>query len=229
MLNLTTAIAIAFVAESPAESFVEPAQEFIVQAVQRQNSIPQSRQEQLAKIATYIAQQTRGSQPVNLTFVCTHNSRRSQFSQVWSAVAAEYYKVPNVSCFSGGTEATACNIRTVRALRRSGLSVAVENDGKNPRYLVQFSDDQPAIRLYSKVYSDEPNPQENFAAVMCCSDADRNCPNVEGATLRVPLHYLDPKVADGTSSEADRYDERCLEIARDMFFIMHEAKRLSEN
>ena len=227
MLPLLSAVTLVFVADSPSNQFVEPARSFIDRAAQAHAEIPADRRRQLTALAGYVAKRTAASERVNLTFICTHNSRRSQLSQVWAAIAAQYHGVPAVACHSGGTEATACNIRTVRALRRAGLSVVVAAEGANPRYLLQYSEERPPLQLYSKVYSDRPNPQSDFAAIMCCSDADKKCPSVANAAFRVPLHYEDPKSADGTAAEAGRYDERCFEIARDMLFLMSVVKSTS--
>jgi arsenate reductase len=46
------------------------------------------------------------------------------------------------------------------------------------------------------------------------------CPATVGQLLRVPLHYGDPKAADGTPAEAAAYDERCLQVASEMFYLM---------
>ena len=53
--------------------------------------------------------------PLNLIFICTHNSRRSHMGQLWAQVAAFYYGIEHVYCYSGGTEATAFNPRSVKA------------------------------------------------------------------------------------------------------------------
>lgn len=45
---------------------------------------------------------------VDVTFVCTHNSRRSHMSQLWMKAAAESLKLP-LTTWSGGTESTAMN------------------------------------------------------------------------------------------------------------------------
>ena len=59
--------------------------------------------------------------------------------------------------------------------------------------------------------------------MMCCGSADAACPVVMGASARVRLLYRDPKEADDTPEEAARYDERCLQIATEMLWMMREA------
>ncbi|MCK4776283.1 MAG: protein-tyrosine-phosphatase, partial [Candidatus Krumholzibacteria bacterium] len=60
---------------------------------------------------------------------------------------------------------------------------------------------------------------EDFCAVMTCSQADKNCPVVVGASMRVAIPYDDPKAFDGTDQEAANYDERCRQISREMLYL----------
>jgi hypothetical protein len=73
--------------------------------------------------------------------------------------------------------------------------------------------------VFSKTYSDPANPAEKFCAIMVCTDADEACPFVPGADLRISMPYDDPKAFDGTPMEEAKYDERCRQIAREMFFV----------
>ena len=185
------------------------------------DQIPAERQLMLKKTALFIRSKLQAKETPQLTFICTHNSRRSHLSQIWAQTAAAWYDVVGVKTFSGGTEATACNERTIAALTRAGFAISNSTPGeKNPVYLVKYSGQAEPIRAFSKVYSAEGNPKENFVALMTCDHADKNCPVVEGAVMRVPVHYVDPKVSDGTPQEAATYDERCRQIAREMFFLM---------
>ena len=139
-------------------------------------------------------------------------------SQLWSATAAAWYGVNDVGTFSGGTEATAFNPRAVAALQRAGF--VIENPGgENPHYRVTYGPEASAMECFSKKHDDPSNPESGFAAVMTCSQADKNCPVVMGAALRAAIPYDDPKAADGTPEEAQRYDERCRQIATEMFYL----------
>lgn len=183
------------------------------------NSIPADRKKILNEFSDYISNKVKDGKEVNLTFICTHNSRRSHISQIWAQTAAEYYGIPNIKCFSGGTEATAFNPRAVKALRKAGFKIEKKYDSDNPVYNVYYSDDREPIECFSKVYSDKYNPQKNFAAIMTCSDADENCPVVFGAEARFPIRYDDPKEFDGTELEEAKYDERVEQIGREMLFV----------
>lgn len=200
--------------------FIEPLQPAIQRIASNLHAVPNERRQILDDAAQHIAAGILSGTSANLVFICTHNSRRSQLGQVWAEIAAAYYDVPGVATFSGGTAATACNPRTVAALRRAGFSVVQSSLGENPRYLVQYAEGRPAISLFSKRFDSEGNPTQGFVAMMCCSDADEDCPLIPGATARAPLHYDDPKSADGTPEETARYDERSRQIAAEMFYLM---------
>ncbi len=193
---------------------------YIRQIVTELHKVSPERRAVLDQIAEQIAMRLKFGKTAELTFICTQNSRRSHMSQLWAQTAAYYYGLDKVHSFSGGTETTACNIRTVSALRRAGFSVKSATDGQNPEYLIQFSDERPLVRAYSKLYNTDNNPQEDFIALMCCSKADKMCPVVQGAGSRYAIHYVDPKICDDTTEESFAYDERCREIAREMFYIM---------
>jgi protein-tyrosine-phosphatase len=194
----------------------------LVEPVTREfDQIPADRQLALKKIALFIRSKVQAKETPQLTFICTHNSRRSHLTQIWAQTAASYYDVPGVKTFSGGVEATACNERTVAALTRAGFTITNSTPGqKNPVYLVKYSEQAEPIRAFSKVYSGEGNPKDNFVAVMTCDHADQNCPVVEGSVLRVSIPFVDPKVSDNTEAEAATYDDRSRQIAREMFFLM---------
>jgi arsenate reductase len=181
-----------------------------------------SREPALKGIIDYIQQKKDKGIPVSLIFVCTHNSRRSQFAQVWAHLASRYYGI-GANCFSGGTEVTAFNDKAVRSLERYGFRIEKEGE-ENPLYKIYFSDKDGPIEAFSKLYNDPPNPERNFAAVMTCSDADDNCPFIPGADIRIPLHYTDPKKSDGKANESNIYDERSLQIANEMLHIFSRIK-----
>ncbi|MFZ4765656.1 MAG: protein-tyrosine-phosphatase [Roseimicrobium sp.] len=194
------------------------------QAIASFATIPEERQRELQEIALFVQSKLTASEPAQVTFICTHNSRRSHLSQVWAQTAAAYYGVTGFEAFSGGTEVTACNERTIAALKRAGFSITSTPAEMNPVYLVTYSANAEPIRSYSKVYQAAENPQSNFLAVMTCDHVDGSCPVVQGAALRVPLHFVDPKVADGKAEEAATYDERSQQIAREMFYLMSVVK-----
>ena len=159
---------------------------------------------------------------LRLVFVCTHNSRRSQFAQVWAHVLAHHFGI-KLEIYSAGTEVTACNPRTLEALQAQGFSVDILK-GENPVQRLSFAEDQTPIQLFSKTIDDASLPKENFAALMTCSHADENCPYIPGALARIPFRFEDPKAFDDTDLEAKMYQERSLEIAQDIYTLFYHLK-----
>ena len=192
--------------------------EYIKMIISSFEEIDDLRRQDLSQLSRYIREKSNQCRNIDLIFICTHNSRRSQFGQIWAQIAAYYYEIPNISTFSGGTEATAFNERAISAIERTGLIVDKSGNDDNPNYEIRDDEIMPPIQCFSKVYTDTHNPQTDFAAIMTCSDADENCPVVFGSEKRIKLMYDDPKVFDGTPEESIKYDKRCEQIAREMFF-----------
>jgi protein-tyrosine phosphatase/arsenate reductase len=187
--------------------------------------IPEERKAELKKISHFIELKSAAGERVKVTFICTHNSRRSHFGQVWAQTAAAYYGVGNFKACSGGTEVTACNERTIAALGRAGFAIEDATGGSNPIYLIRYAENAEPVHSFSKVYNANVNPQSSYLAVMTCDQADTNCPLVLGASLRLGIHYEDPKVADGKPEEAAVYDDRCRQIARETFYAFSHVKK----
>ncbi|ANQ52694.1 protein-tyrosine-phosphatase [Flammeovirga sp. MY04] len=179
--------------------------------------IEQERKEMLQVVANFVKDSLAKDGIANLILICTHNSRRSHLSQVWTQVAAHYYGFKNVFAYSGGTEATALFPSAANALERAGLKIQKLSNEDNPVYAIKYDENQPAIIGFSKTYDHVFNPQSNFAAVMTCGHADANCPFIPGAT-RISLPFEDPKAFDGTSIQEEKYDERCRQIARELMY-----------
>ena len=193
---------------------------YSVKAIDGRRLIPADRRVLLSNAASGIRKALGDHGTVDLVFVCTHNSRRSQLAQVWAAIAASHYQLDRVRSHSCGTETTACNTRTVAALERAGLKISHSGDEQNPFYSMVYAAELPPIVLFSKAFEHVSLPKDHFIAMMCCDHADQNCPNIPSAIQRVPLSYVDPKISDDRDDEAEVYDERCLQIATEMFEMM---------
>lgn len=186
--------------------------------------IPKERKKELDKIAFFVQNKVKSGEQAQLIYICTHNSRRSHFGQIWAATAAAYYGISNVKTYSGGTESTAFNERAVAACKRAGFEISKISEDKNPIYQVKYATDVEPLKAFSKKYDDSSNPQSGFCAIMTCSQADEACPNVKGAIARIAIPYDDPKVFDGKSIETAKYDERCKQIATETLYIFSKVK-----
>ena len=180
-------------------------------------AISSERLQLLDEMATYLRDKMKQGEEIRLNFICTHNSRRSQFSQIWAQSAAAYYGI-EANCYSGGVEVTAFNPRAVAAIQRDGFKV-VKKEGENPVYFVFYSEDVQPIVAFSKLYDDAINAPKDFAAVMTCDHADENCPFIPGAERRFPLRFEDPKAFDDSLLEEKMYSERSRQIAAELFYL----------
>lgn len=180
--------------------------------------ISEERKEIFKPIIAYIKVQIAEERPVNLNFICTHNSRRSQISQLWAFAASWYYNI-NCNSYSGGVEVTAFNERAVAAMTRCGFEISEEVAGDNPIYEVHCGPNSPTTKAFSKLFDDKSNEATPFAALMTCGHADDNCPHIAAAESRLPLRFNDPKAFDDTDLETTKYDERCKEIGTELFYV----------
>jgi arsenate reductase (thioredoxin) len=181
--------------------------------------IPTERKLILQRIATYIQGKYDKSEPIKLVFICTHNSRRSHFGQIAAALAADFYCIDRVEVYSGGTETTAFHPNAINALLNLGFTINSEDENiKNPRWNVHFGVNESTL-CFSKTFDNQSNPQQGFAAIMTCSDAEQNCPFVPGTELRIGTTYIDPKKSDGTVDQDFIYQERFLQITKEMLYV----------
>ncbi|MGO4770583.1 protein-tyrosine-phosphatase [Flavobacterium sp. W22_SRS_FK3] len=178
----------------------------------------------LQLLIDFIQFKTNNNEDVLLNLICTHNSRRSHLSQIWLQTAAYYYGIKNVFCYSGGTETTSLFPKVAEILENTGFKIQKLSEEKNPVYAVKFAKNASPVIGFSKKYDDHFNPESGFAAIMTCSQADEGCPFITGAEKRIPLRFEDPKVFDNTPQENEKYQERSLQIAVEMFYVLSQIK-----
>ena len=182
-------------------------------------SVPEERKVVLKPLADYIQNKVDANEKIRLNFICTHNSRRSHLSQIWAQTMAFHFNIKNVFCYSGGTEATAMFPKVAETLTNQGFQIQQVSQEQNPVYAVKFDENEHPIICFSKTYFDEFNPKTNFSAIMTCNNADEGCPMVFGAEARFSIKYVDPKAFDGTELMNEKYAERSLQIASEMYYV----------
>jgi len=156
---------------------------------------------------------------VQLNFICIHNSRRSQFSQIWSETLAYYYDYKNISSFSGGTEITEVYDGVITSLSKTGFNILKNNKKPNPTYSIDFGESKKKVAVYSKLFNCDLNPKSDFIAIMNCSSADKNCPFVAGASKNISMPFDDPKLYDGSDKEMFYYNKTNIEIATSIKYL----------
>lgn len=187
-------------------------------------TILEERKVALQPLTEFIQAKVSNGSKIRINFICTHNSRRSHLSQVWAQTMASYFNIDNVSCYSGGTEATALFPMVAETLENSGFEVKAISEGENPVYRIKYAANTHPIIGFSKELDDDFNPKSDFAAVMTCDSANEACPFVPGAQKRIPIMYEDPKVFDNTPQQAEKYKERSMQIATEMFYVFSQIK-----
>jgi len=184
----------------------------------------EERKHLLERMAVVIADEYSNSGSVNLNFICTHNSRRSQLTQVWAYFAAEYFQV-NIGAYSGGTEVTSFYRNTVKTLQKSGFTFQVINFAhQNPTYEISYKGSKSSVLGFSKLYNDKHNP-DSFIAITTCNNADENCPFIAEALQRFHLPFVDPKFSDGTDKQEEVYLKINKQIAAEIFYLFSKIKK----
>jgi arsenate reductase len=182
-------------------------------------TILEERKTILQPLIDFIQHKVAHQQEIRINFICTHNSRRSHLSQIWAQTMANYFNIKNVFCYSGGTEATALFPMVAETLQNSGFQIQQISKNENPVYSIKYADDEHPVIGFSKKLDADFNPKSNFAAIMTCSQADGGCPFIAGAEKRIPITFEDPKVFDNTPQQAEKYKERSLQIATELYYV----------
>jgi arsenate reductase len=180
------------------------------------NDISSDRQIALDAVKAHLHQKKDQKENIGLTFICTHNARRSHLAQIWAATMANYYGWDTVSTYSGGVEVTKMHPAVGETLQRQGFKIHKLSFTENPVYAVRFDELASPEICFSKLYQDKFNPAEGFTAILVCSAVEEACPFVTGCERRFLLSYEDPKISDGTPMQEEVYGQRSLEIAREM-------------
>lgn len=181
--------------------------------------ISSERKDVLQPFIDYLQRGIIHHNPINLNFICTHNSRRSILSQVWAQTMAYYFEIDHIFCYSGGTEATAVFPKVMQTLSKQGFEVNTMAYSDNPIYTVKCDKNLSAMICFSKEYNHYFNPTSDFAAIMTCDQADEVCPFIDGAVSRFSINYNDPKIYDHTEWMDSKYLEKSMEIASEMYYV----------
>ncbi|NJB81907.1 arsenate-mycothiol transferase ArsC [Wenyingzhuangia aestuarii] len=182
-------------------------------------TVANDRKETLQPLVDYIQTKVNENKPIRINFICTHNSRRSHLSQIWAQTMAYHFGIHNLTCYSGGTEATALFPMVAETLKNSGFEIQTLSEGNNPVYSIKYANNEAPIIGFSKKLDSPFNPASEFAAIMTCSQADGGCPFIAGAEKRIPITFEDPKAFDNTPQQAAKYNERSNQIATELFYV----------
>ena len=183
------------------------------------NTLNEERKTILQPLVDFIQETSTKKEAIRLNFICTHNSRRSHLGQIWAQTMADYFKVSNVATYSGGTEATALFPKVAETLQNIGFNIEAISETNNPIYAIKTSENNLPIIGFSKTFDADFNPKSDFVAIMTCNSADKGCPFIPGASLRIPVTYDDPKAFDNSPLQNEKYLERCTQIATELKYV----------
>ena len=118
------------------------------------STISEERKSLLLNLTEFIQQRKNNNEAITINFICTHNSRRSHLSQIWAQTLAAFYKVNNITCYSGGTEATALFPKVADTLENQGFKIQNLTQTQNPIYSIKFGKNSLPIIGFSKTFDD---------------------------------------------------------------------------
>jgi len=112
---------------------------------------------------------------MNILFLCTGNSCRSQMAEAWArAIGGASLQVQ-----SAGIEAHGKNPRAIAVMKEKGIDINSQESTKLSTELLQWAD----------------------LVVTVCGHADENCPALPSGTSKIHWPLDDPAKATGTEEE----------------------------
>ena len=78
----------------------------------------------------------------------------------------------------------------------------------------------PFLLIFSKKYDYWNNPSTHFATVYCSKSEEFNQLEILGSEQIIELPYEDVEIFDNSFGGAEKNDQVCREIAREMFYVM---------
>ena len=116
---------------------------------------------------------------LNLMFLCTGNSCRSQMAEGWARELASQYGDDWLSVESAGIEAHGKNPRAITVMQEAGVDIS----------------GQESTRLTDDML------ERAELVVSVCGHADEHCPALPAGTRKVHWPLDDPAKAQGTENE----------------------------
>jgi hypothetical protein len=147
-------------------------------------------------------------------------------AQVWAETAAFYYGFKHVRTYSGGLTPKTVSEDMIAVLERAGFIVYKTDLSGGAVYKVKYSYNLKPVILFPKKVDHVKNPLGQFMAIFVEPNADANLSEVDGSSRRLSVYYEDPEGYEGTPEEEKIYDERCRQMALEMFYVFSQLKHL---
>lgn len=143
-----------------------------------------------------------------VVFLCTHNSRRSQYCEIWAKYFSSVYK-NKIKFLSAGAVKTKVHKQIYKSFERVGVKVD-ENSSINIETMT--------ISPFSKTLTEVK--EKEFMSIMTCAESEKSCPVDARSLINLKLFYDDPKRYDNTPEEAEEYDKTSFMIASQINYIL---------
>lgn len=129
---------------------------------------------------------------MNLLFLCTGNSCRSQMAEGWARyLAAKSISPLQLEVRSAGLEAHGLNERAVAAMQKQGVDISSQTSDILNDEMVDWAD----------------------MVITVCADADENCPLLPARLKKRHMGFIDPAKATGSDAEIEKqFDDVCRQI-----------------
>lgn len=164
---------------------------------------------------------------VQLLFICTHNSRRSQACELWAQTWKDFYKLTNLDLHSAGIKRSTFNYRMADAARRSGFRVELHRTDQEETYLITSPFDKASTKGYHSIQLDDKMvPNTNVISVVTCPHVWKKFTPVKGEVSHFYLPYEDPNWYDGQVNESELYAELFSKIGSEMKYLMKRLKSI---
>jgi arsenate reductase len=116
---------------------------------------------------------------LNLMFLCTGNSCRSQMAEGWARVLGGQYGDDWLTVESAGIEAHGKNPRAITVMQEAGVDISGQESTRLTADMLQRAD----------------------LVVSVCGHADEHCPVLPAGTRKIHWPLDDPAKAQGTEDE----------------------------
>ena len=139
---------------------------------------------------------------MNLLFLCTGNSCRSQMAEGWARhFAGKSISPLKLEVRSAGLEAHGLNERAVAAMHRQGVDISAQSSDVLNDELVDWAD----------------------MMITVCADADENCPLLPARIKKRHMGFVDPAKAEGSDAEIEKqFDDVCRQIRDSVLKLLTE-------
>ncbi len=203
--------------------------EYVRELYKEFKNIPEERRFRLNEIVRYVEEQRDLRKLPQLMFINTDDATMSHMARIWAKTAAYYFRYERLETFSGGIKPQKITLNTILALEKAGFIIYKSDMDGLEFYKVKFSYNIPSLLVFPKKTDHKLNPTQDYLAVFTEENAELNLPKLRGTLNRLLLVYDDPQGFEGVENIREIYDNRCRQVAIEMFYVFAQLRRRDKN